>query len=239
MPPGNLDPFIDWSPRLTFRKKARPVLLAVVALVALALILLAPYVYVQVQARPFLHAPGEAVQPAPVAIVFGAGLWRSGAPTPVLADRVTTAAELYEQGVVEKILLSGDNSDPGYNEPEAMRQLALRLGVPEEALVLDFAGRRSYDTCYRARYVFGVQRAIAVTQAYHLPRAVYSCRELGIDTQGVAADRRRYSRGPYLYWRLREVAATLGAVLDLHVLHSQPILGPLQPIAMREPRSRS
>jgi len=214
------------------------VLLAIVALAMLALLILAPTAYVQWQVRPFLRAPGEMVQPAPVAIVFGAGLWRSGAPTPVLADRVTTAVELYEQGVVEKILLSGDNSDPGYNEPEAMRQLALRLGVPEEALVLDFAGRRSYDTCYRARHVFGVQRAIAVTQAYHLPRAVYSCRELGIDTQGVAADRRRYSRGPYLYWRLREVAATLGAVLDLHVLHSQPVLGPLQPIASRLTRPR-
>jgi vancomycin permeability regulator SanA len=214
-------------------------LLVVVALVAVALLLFAPYGYVQWSMRPFLRAPGGVLEPAPVAIVFGAGLWRSGAPTPVLADRVTTAVELYEQGVVEKILLSGDNSDPGYNEPEAMRQLALRLGVPEEALVLDFAGRRSYDTCYRARFVFGVQRAIAVTQAYHLPRAVYSCRELGIDTQGAVADRRRYSPGPYLYWRLREVAATFGAVLDLHVLHSQPILGPLQPIAAREPRARS
>ena len=211
----------------------------ILILAALVLVFIGPYAYVQWRTRAFRHGPGEQVAAAPVAIVFGAGLWRSGAPTPVLADRVTTAVELYEQGLVGKILLSGDNSDQGYNEPEAMRQLALRLGVPDDALVLDFAGRRSYDTCYRARYVFGVKRAIAVTQAYHLPRAVYSCRELGIDASGVAADRRRYSRGPYLYWRAREVAATLGALLDLHVLHSQPILGPLQPMASDEPRTRS
>jgi vancomycin permeability regulator SanA len=212
---------------------------AAIVLAVIVLVILAPFAFVQWRAQPFIVKSGAPVPEAPVAIVFGAGLWRSGAPTPVLADRVTTAVELYEQGRVSKLLLSGDNSDPGYNEPEAMRQLALRLGVPDEALVLDFAGRRSYDTCYRARYVFGVERAIAVTQAYHLPRAVYSCRALGIDTFGVSADRRRYSAGPYLYWRAREVAATLGALLDLHVLHSQPILGPLQPMAADEPRPRS
>ncbi len=212
---------------------------AAIVLGVIVLVVFGPFAYVQWRARPFILKTGEPIPQAPVAIVFGAGLWRSGAPTPVLADRVTTAVELYEQGRVSKLLLSGDNSDPGYNEPEAMRQLALRLGVPDSDLVLDFAGRRSYDTCYRARYVFGVERAIAVTQAYHLPRAVYSCRALGIDTHGVAADRRRYSAGPYLYWRAREVAATLGALLDLHVLHSQPILGPLQPMASDESWPRS
>ncbi len=91
------------------------------------------------------------ISPERAAIVFGAGLWRDGSPTPVLQDRVATAAELYFAGKVEKLLMSGDNRVENYNEPAAMREYALQLGVPDEAIVLDYAGRRTYDTCYRAR----------------------------------------------------------------------------------------
>ena len=92
------------------------------------------------------------------AIVFGAGLRRDGTPTAILRDRVETAASLYLSGRVEKLLMSGDGQVEGYNEPEAMRQFALSLGVPDEAISLDFAGRRTYDTCYRAKEVFGVKK---------------------------------------------------------------------------------
>lgn len=103
----------------------------------------------------------------PVAIVFGAGLSRDGTPSPVLRDRVETAAALYFQGKVKKLLMSGDNRFVDYNEPGAMRQYALDLGVPAEDIVLDYAGRRTYDTCYRARAIFGVTEAILVTQPFH------------------------------------------------------------------------
>jgi SanA protein len=86
-----------------------------------------------------------------VAIVFGAGLRRDGTPTAILRDRVETAADLYRSGKVEKILMSGDNRFENYNEPESMRQYALSLGVPPEAIAMDYAGRRTYDTCYRAK----------------------------------------------------------------------------------------
>jgi vancomycin permeability regulator SanA len=122
------------------------------------------------------------VEDAPVrrvAVVFGAGLWRDGSPTPVLRDRVETAARLYFDGKVEKLLMSGDNSVVEYNEPEAMRQYALSLGVPDEDIVLDYAGRRTYDTCYRAKAIFQVEQPILVTQSFHLPRAVYTCRAMG------------------------------------------------------------
>src|SRR5512141_2039142 len=99
-----------------------------------------------------------------VAIVFGAGLRRDGTPTPILRDRVETAAALYFSGKVEKILMSGDNRFVNYNEPESMRQYALSLGVPEEAIVLDNAGRRTYDTCYRAKAIFGVESTLLITQ---------------------------------------------------------------------------
>jgi SanA protein len=166
----------------------------------------------------------------PVAIVFGAGLWRDGTPTTVLRDRINTAAELFFIGKVQKILMSGDNSYLDYNEPGAMRDYALSLGLPETAIVLDYAGRRTYDTCYRARAIFGVQNAILVTQSYHMPRALYTCNALGLNAVGVPSDQHDYRVISSLYWNLRELPATLSALLDVHVIRPVPILGQYEPI---------
>lgn len=165
-----------------------------------------------------------------VAIVFGAGLTRSGGPTPVLYDRVATAVDLYQRGLIDKLLLTGDNRFVNYNEPEAMRQTALKLGVPDSALVLDYAGRRTYDSCYRARSIFGVERAILVTQAFHLDRAMYLCASFGIDSIGVMADRREYAASSETWWSIREAAATVAAWLDVNVLKPTPVLGEKIPI---------
>ena len=98
------------------------------------------------------------------AIVFGAGLTRSGRPTPILRDRVQTAANLYFTGKVEKLLMSGGEWSYARSEPESMREYAISLGVPAEAIVLDHGGQRTYDTCYRAKAVFGLDSALLVTQ---------------------------------------------------------------------------
>jgi SanA protein len=170
-----------------------------------------------------------------VAIVFGAGLWRNGTPTPVLADRVTAAANLYFSGKVEKLLMSGDNRFIDYNEPEAMRQLALSLGVPNEAIVLDYAGRRSYDTCYRAKAIFKVDQAILVTQAFHMPRVIYLCDHLGVDSVGVETDLRIYRKSSVLYWNIRELPATVAALWDINISHPTPVLGDPLPIFPESP----
>lgn len=170
----------------------------------------------------------EDVPPRRVAVVFGAGITRDGRPLPALADRVWTGAQLYHAGKVEKLLMSGDNRFVDYNEPEAMRQHALSLGVPDEDIVLDYAGRRTYDTCYRAGYIFQVEEPILVTQWFHLDRALYTCDVLGIDAVGVAADRRPYMAARF--WWLREVAAVARAWADLNLLHPTPVLGKKLPI---------
>lgn len=164
------------------------------------------------------------------AIVFGAGLRRNGTPTAILRDRVETAASLYLSGRVEKLLMSGDGQEEFYNEPEAMRQFALSLGVPEEAIVLDFAGRRTYDTCYRAKEVFGVKGALLVTQKFHLPRALFLCNTLGLDASGVEANTRRFWSGSMLIWNVREQFATVGAFLDVYVNNPYPVLGEPTPL---------
>jgi SanA protein len=170
------------------------------------------------------------VQHHRVAIIFGAGLWHNGTATPVLIDRVTTAANLYFTGKVEKLLMSGDNRFVDYNEPSVMRELALSLGVPDGAIVLDYAGRRTYDTCYRAKAIFGVTDAILVTQAFHLPRAIYLCNRIGVDSVGVRADLRDYRLSSVLYWNARELLATVAALWDVNIGHPVPVLGDQEPI---------
>jgi SanA protein len=177
--------------------------------------------------RSYSTQSAPAVQ---AAIVFGAGLWRDGTPTTVLRDRIATASELYFSGKVQKILMSGDNSYLDYNEPGAMRDYALSLGVPDSAIVLDYAGRRTYDTCYRAGSIFGLKDAILVTQRFHLPRALYTCNGLGLKAIGVASDRHEYSKRSLFYWNLRELPATLTALFEVHILRPLPILGQPEPI---------
>jgi SanA protein len=164
-----------------------------------------------------------------VAIIFGAGLRRDGTPTAMLRDRVLTGAELYFEGKVEKLLMSGDNRFVDYNEPESMRQFAMSVGVPAEAIVLDYAGRRTYDTCYRAKAIFGVERALLVTQDFHLPRALFLCNMLGLETTGVEATNCYWNGSPFV-WDVREQFATVAAFLDLYVSTPLPVLGAPEPL---------
>src|SRR5574341_213649 len=173
------------------------------------------------------NAPGEGL-----AIVFGAGLRRDGTPTAILRDRVETAASLYLSGKVEKLLMSGDGQFEGYNEPEAMRQFALSLGVPNDGIVLDYAGKRTYDTCYRAKAVYGVKSALLVTQKFHLPRALFLCNALGLNALGVEANNRRFWRGSMLVWNVREQLATVGAFLDVYMKVPKPVLGKPEPLSV-------
>ncbi len=166
--------------------------------------------------------PGQ-IAPERVALVFGAGLTRSGQPTAMLYDRVASAADLYRQGAVKKLLMSGDNSTASYDEPGAMKRAALQLGVPEPDIVLDAAGSSTYDSCYRAQAIFGLQRVVLVTQDFHLDRALMICDGLGLQSQGFIADRRPY---PGLRFNhLRELFATPKAAWDVFLAHPRPVLG--------------
>ena len=158
-----------------------------------------------------------------VALVLGAGLNVRGEPSAILYDRVATAADLYKAGKVKKLLMSGDNGDVDYNEVEAMRHAAVELGVPDADIVLDYAGFNTWDSCYRARDVFGQKDVLIVTQKFHLPRALYVCRHLGVSAIGVAADRQPY---PTLNNELREFPALLGVGVRVLINDQPRFLGP-------------
>jgi SanA protein len=212
------------------RKAVRMLIRIVMSLALLTGVVLAlSRVFVLLYAKPRTYTL-ESISPAPVAIVFGAGLNRDGSPTAVLRDRIATAVELYKAGKVKKLLMSGDNRFVNYNEPASMKQYALDLGVPEQDVVLDYAGRRTYDTCYRAKTIFGVKQAILITQNFHLPRALFTCNALGVQASGITADRRAYQRRAYTIWIIRELPATFVALWDVWFRKPQPVLGQPEPI---------
>jgi SanA protein len=202
--------------------------LIIIFLVFLAILGTVPRTLTRLYADSRLFDPGNSPS-GRVAIVFGAGLYRDGSPTPVLRDRVATAVDLYNLGKVEKLLMSG-NVSRGHNEPNAMQTYAISLGVPGQDIILDGAGLRTYDTCYRARDIFNLDSAILVTQAFHLPRAIYTCNLLGVSAIGVSADLRQYRRASQTFWNLRETVATVVALWEIHLSQPKPNLGNPEPI---------
>jgi vancomycin permeability regulator SanA len=121
------------------------------------------------------------------ALVLGAGVLPDREPTSVLQGRLETALKLYQEGKATWILVSGDNRASNYNEPQAMRRWLVKRGVPPTLVISDFAGRRTYDSLKRARAVFGLNRLIIVTSDFHLARAIFLARHLGLDAYGVQA----------------------------------------------------
>jgi SanA protein len=159
---------------------------------------------------------------AQTAIIFGAGLRKDGSPTPVLKDRVKAGAELYLSGKVKRLLLTGDNRFENYNEPAAMALYAQELGIPSKDLMIDYGGKSTYDSCYRAKKVYELEQAVLVTQSFHLPRALFICDQLGIRSQGVSADLRQYWLSSLLYWNIREIPASFAALIDVWILKPIP-----------------
>ncbi|MGK5740313.1 SanA/YdcF family protein [Micromonospora sp. URMC 103] len=162
------------------------------------------------------HLYREADVPeAPVALVLGTKVDADGTPSPFLAARLEIARRLFEAGRVRAILVSGDNRSADYDEPGAMRRWLVDRGVPARKVVVDDAGLDTYDSCARAKRIFGVDRATVVTQSFHLPRAVSLCRRLGVDASGVGDESaRRYAQR---WWvsSTREYGACVKAVSDL------------------------
>jgi vancomycin permeability regulator SanA len=159
-----------------------------------------------------------------VGIVFGAGFTDEG-PLEPLRDRLTTAAELYERGDVEKLLLSGDNRTLDYNEPQVMEDFLVERGIPRRALQQDLAGRSTYETCERAAKVFGLNSAILISQETHLPRALYLSGHFGIDGVGVVAEGSGSSPRRFIAQSFREIPARAKAVFNAQFIGENTILG--------------
>lgn len=161
----------------------------------------------------------------PIAIVLGAGIIHNKFPTKILAKRLDAALKLYQQGQITKILVSGDNQIVEYNEPQVMKNYLIQKGVSTENIVMDFAGRRTFDTCWRAKNIFKVTQAYLITQAFHLPRAIFLCRNLGIQTKPIIAEDIQALFNISVYNLIREIPASWIALLDILLKKEAPIKG--------------
>jgi vancomycin permeability regulator SanA len=181
-------------------------------------------VYVDASASRHMYSTAADTPEAPVALVLGAQVNPDGSPSAFLKARLDLAHELYRAGKVRVILVSGDNGTIHYNEPDNMRRYLIQAGVPAEHVVADYAGFDTYDSCVRAKEIFGVEQLTVVTQSYHLMRAVATCRAVGIDARGVGDD----SVGVYAdIWgqgQVRELLANYKMAWDI-LSGRQPVLG--------------
>lgn len=196
-------------------------------LLALAFIaVVAGNMVVYFTARPYLvESPADAPQ-AEAALILGAPLAQGGALSAIFADRADSAIALYEARKVSKILVSGDNSTLAHNEVDPVRRYLVDKRIPDQDIFLDYAGFDTYSTMYRARAIFGVSSLLIASQAFHLPRAVFIARALGIDAHGVHAD-----VGPVLLRNyVREIFANGKALFDVATRRIPKYLGEQVPI---------
>ncbi len=169
-------------------------------------------------ARPFIYADITALPPNAVGLVLGTGPFTAKGNTNLhFTVRVEAAAELYKSGKVKHLLLSGDNHIRGYDEPTEMKNALLKLGIPESAMTLDYAGLRTLDSMERARKIFGQTKLTLVTEPFHAARSVFLARHFGIEPVVFCAEEL-----PGMWtnnMRVREAAARVVAVLDVYLWH--------------------
>lgn len=160
--------------------------------------------YVIAKAKPYILPADEAGSGYDCILILGCGV-NGDTPSHMLEDRLLQGIELYHAGAAPKILMSGDHGKEDYDEVNVMKSFAVERGVKSEDIFMDHAGFSTYESMYRAKAVFGAEKILVVTQKYHLFRAVYDARELGIDACAVASDPRTYMG--QLYRSAREVLA--------------------------------
>ncbi len=179
-----------------------------------------------------IYSPSEAPT-AETVLIPGAAVTEDGELSPIFIDRIDTAIALYQANLVSKVLVSGDNSTIEYNEVSPVRRYLISKGIPDEDIFLDHAGFDTYSSMYRARDVFAVTSVLIVSQSFHLPRAVFLARMLGLEGEGVNADIGNILRRNYV----REIFAKEKAMLDLFIQRKPKYLGDPIPITGDAPYS--
>ena len=185
--------------------------------------------YVCLSASPYIEDnDAELDTDVDAIIVLGAGLTSDGRPGTVLKDRLDTAIELYNDGISNRLLMSGDHGDAYHNEVKAMKEYAIEQGVPDDDIFMDHAGFTTYETMVRARDIFEVKSAVVVTQKYHLYRSMYIARRLGLDAEGYASEIQ--IEGKYIPLEVRESFARVKAFLYMIIMPEPTYLGDKIPI---------
>jgi vancomycin permeability regulator SanA len=167
---------------------------------------------------------GKVAGVADCAVVLGARVYEDGTPSEVLRDRLDEALVLWREHRVKRIVVSGDHATSLYDEPNAMRAYLEARGVPPEIIFMDHAGFDTYSSMWRAKHVFGATRIVVVTQRFHLPRALWVARSLGMEAEGRAADHHVYRSIAWM--QMREIGSRTKAFLDVTVRRTPHKVGP-------------
>lgn len=200
--------------------------ISIVSLCTLAVCSIALAITISLLTRAHIHNDVAGLSSAQAVLILGAGVYSNKTLTPILQDRVDTAISVYKQGLATKILVSGDNSKLSYNEVVPVHEYLVSAGIPASDIFLDYAGFDTYDSMYRARTIFQVESVIVVTQAFHLPRAVYIAQALGIKAQGIETQGTDGTSMNYL----REVPADIKAFIDIAFKSKPTYEGEIIPI---------
>lgn len=190
--------------KLNFKYLKTAFYLGLVVLAGILLSLGAINYYVARLGTQYVYA-AEQVPAADAVLILGAYVSPDGTLSDMLRDREIVGYELYKQGKAAKIIVSGDHGRPEYDEVNSMKNFLKNKGVPGQDVFMDHAGFSTYESIYRARDIFQAKRVIIVTQRYHLLRAVFVARQLGLEAYGVPADLHDY--GPIGIYEAREIAA--------------------------------
>lgn len=160
--------------------------------------------YVKKSTEKYILSPEDAGSGYDCILVLGCGVWGE-TPSHMLEDRLLQGIELYENGASEKLLMSGDHGREEYDEVNVMKDFAMERGIASENIFMDHAGFSTYESMYRAKEIFKAEKILIVTQDYHLYRAIYDARALGLEACGVSSNPREY--GGQLYRDIREILA--------------------------------
>jgi SanA protein len=185
------------------------------------------YVIIKVDSYPYIHNDIKTIPHTQAAVILGAAILKDGSLSKVLQDRVDTAIVLYKNGSVSNILVTGDNSSLAYNEVNPVRTYLLNNGIPDKDIFLDHAGFDTYSSMYRARDIFLTDSITIVTQSFHLPRAIFIAKWLGINAYGFSADNGHH----YLLKNyIRELFANVKALGNVFYIRKPKYLGEEIPI---------
>lgn len=198
-------------------------LVLVLVFVLLLIILFTNYT-IKSESSGFIFKDTSAIKEAQAALVLGASVKPNKEMSDVFRDRVDTAIKLYNEKKVSKIIISGDHGKKYYDEVSAAKKYILEKNIPPEDVFLDHAGFDTYDSVYRAKYIFKAQSIVIVTQDFHLPRAIFIARRLGHNVQGLSADLHSYSGINFM--RNREIFANVKAYFDILLNEKSEFLGP-------------
>lgn len=183
----------------------------------LLFIILIPNWLILSSTRSRISSDVSQIRKTDAGIILGAAVYSDKRVSHIVNDRIESAVELYKTGKIEKLLISGDHSEKYYDEVNTIKFWLLKNGIPEKDIYMDHAGFSTFESISRSRNVFHLQNAVIITQAFHLPRAVYLAKQYGISAQGFVADQRSYKN--IRWFIIREALARVKDFFYVHVIN--------------------